>query len=123
MENKTPNSKVESSNQETKSESISLDISKTTDLGKKVTNQGKKSEPEITNKNVPDKATNLDLTSDTKKVVPKKPPKPPKIEEKPFKEFVTNHFIPGLKSSIEQKGIVVSDIKLIEGKSFYYLLP
>tara|TARA_Y100001968_G_scaffold47652_1_gene37930 strand:- start:2969 stop:3520 length:552 start_codon:yes stop_codon:yes gene_type:complete len=48
--------------------------------------------------------------------IPKKAVKPPKIEDKPFSEFITNHLIPGLKSSIEDKGTVVRDIKLIEGK-------
>ena len=47
---------------------------------------------------------------------PKKPVKPPKLEDKPFEEFICKHFIPGLKSSIEDKGILVKDIKLIEGK-------
>ena len=48
--------------------------------------------------------------------IPKKPLKPPKIEDKPFEEFINSHFIPGLKSSIVTKGIPVIDIKLIEGK-------
>ena len=47
---------------------------------------------------------------------PKKPVKPPKIEDKPFDEFITKHLIPDLKSSIEIKGILVDDIKLIEGQ-------
>ena len=46
----------------------------------------------------------------------KKPVKPPKIEDKPFEEFISKHFIPGLKSSIEAKGTSVRDIKLIEGE-------
>ena len=45
----------------------------------------------------------------------KKPLKPPKIEDKPFYEFITNHFIPSLKKSIEEKGTQVNDIKLFEG--------
>ena len=47
--------------------------------------------------------------------IPKKPVKPPKLEEKPFDEFINNHLIPELKSSIEDKGTLVCDIKLIEG--------
>tara|TARA_B100000214_G_C23807426_1_gene553332 strand:+ start:233 stop:784 length:552 start_codon:yes stop_codon:yes gene_type:complete len=47
---------------------------------------------------------------------PKKPVKPPKIEDKPFEEFITKHLLPDLKSSIESKGILVNDIKLIEGQ-------
>ena len=48
--------------------------------------------------------------------IPKKPIKPPKLEDKPFEEFISKHLIPGIKSSIEEKGISVRDIKLIEGK-------
>ena len=47
--------------------------------------------------------------------IPKKPVKPPKLEDKPFDEFINNHLIPGLKSSIENKGVSVIDIKLIQG--------
>ena len=47
--------------------------------------------------------------------IAKKPVKPPKLEDKPFKEFISNFLIPGLKESIEDKGTVVCDIKLIEG--------
>ena len=48
--------------------------------------------------------------------IPKKPVKPPKLEDKPFDEFINSHLIPGLKSSIENKGVSVIDIKLIQGK-------
>ena len=54
--------------------------------------------------------SNLEASSIKKKTV-----KPPKIEDKPFDEFINSHLIPGLKSSIENKGISVSDIKLIHG--------
>ena len=47
--------------------------------------------------------------------ISKKPAKPPKLEDKPFAEFVSNHLIPGLKSSIEKKGTLVKEIELIEG--------
>ena len=47
--------------------------------------------------------------------ISKKPVKPPKIEDKPFLEFISNHFIPGLKTSIQATGTLVRDIKLIEG--------
>ena len=47
--------------------------------------------------------------------IPKKPEKPPKLEDKPFKEFINNHFIPELKISIQKKGTIVRDIKLLEG--------
>ena len=47
--------------------------------------------------------------------IPKKPAKPPKIEDKPFNEFINNYFIPELKSSIQDKGKEINEIKLIHG--------
>ncbi len=60
------------------------------------------------------KKVSSDLNVETSPI-PKKPVKPPKLEEKPFVEFINNHLIPKLKSSIEDKGTLVCDIKLIEG--------
>ena len=59
------------------------------------------------NKNV---LTNIDQPSK-----PTKPIKPPKLEDKPFEEFINQYFIPGLKKSILDKGTAVNDIKLIKG--------
>ena len=56
-----------------------------------------------------------DLTNVKKPETPKKISKPPKIEDKPFKEFITHYFIPALKKSILDKGTVVYEINLIEG--------
>ena len=50
-----------------------------------------------------------------KTTTPKKPVKPPKLEDKPFDEFINKFFIPGLKKSILEKGPNVIEIKLIEG--------
>ena len=47
--------------------------------------------------------------------VPKKPLKPPKIEDKPFLEFINNHFIPDLKTAIIDKGTYVNSIHLVKG--------
>ena len=47
--------------------------------------------------------------------VQKKPIKPPKLEDKPFNEFIKSHFIPGLEKSLKEKGTEVNDINLIEG--------
>ena len=55
--------------------------------------------------------SNLDKQEDK----PKKPIKPPKLEDKPFEEFITEYFIPGLKKSILEKGADVNEIKLIHG--------
>ncbi len=59
--------------------------------------------------------TKLDVSNVDKPVIPKKPLKPPKIEDKPFEEFITKYFIPGLKTSIIEKGSDVKEIKLIKG--------
>ena len=61
----------------------------------------------------------IDSKSDESNVdkapISKKTTKPPKIEDKPFDEFINNFFIPGLKKSIEEKGSEVKDIKLVHG--------
>ena len=56
-----------------------------------------------------------EITKIDKKELPKKPVKPPKIEDKPFEEFITNYFMPGLKKSIQDKGVKVIDMKLMRG--------
>ena len=55
------------------------------------------------------------LTKPDQPVIPKKPIKPPKLEDKPFNEFINNYFIPKLKDSIQSKGTDVIDIKLLKG--------
>ena len=45
--------------------------------------------------------SNKKLESNIEKIaVPKKPVKPPKVEDKPFNEFIIKDLIPGLKKSI-----------------------
>ena len=46
---------------------------------------------------------------------PKKPLKPPKLEDKPFHEFITDYFIPGLRKSLQDKGTKINNIRLIQG--------
>ena len=62
-----------------------------------------------------DSNTNNQLSNVDEPAIPKKPVKPPKLEDKPFEEFITKHFIPGLKESIRDKGSVVNEMKLIQG--------
>ena len=62
-----------------------------------------------------DSNTESEISNIDKPAIPKKPVKPPKIEDKPFEEFITNYFIPGLKESIKNKGACLYDIKLIHG--------
>ena len=53
---------------------------------------------------------NSEVPTEEKPLPPKKPVKPPKIEDKPFEEFINNYFIPGLKQSIIDKGSEVLEI-------------
>ena len=103
MENQNPSNEIDSSKQVTKSQSDPLDKNESA-LDNKI-DSDKLGKPE----NSP--LIKKDLTA-----IPKKPVKPPKPEDKPFKDFISNYLIPGLKASIEDKGAVVSEIKLIEGK-------
>ena len=57
----------------------------------------------------------LELNNIEKPSQTSKPTKPPKLEDKPFEEFINQYFIPGLKKSILDKGSSVNDIKLING--------
>ncbi len=102
MENKTPKNEIGLSNELKESDSDSKDIKANTPLIKK--------DSVILDK--PEKA--LDIKAQPP-AIQKKQVKPPKPEDKPFDEFINKHLIPGLKSSIEEKGIIVCDIKLIEG--------
>ena len=102
MDNQTPSNEMDSINQATKSQSDTLDKNEPVSDGKKDSNTSNK----------PEKSSSINKDAPA---ISKKPAKPPKLEDKPFKEFISQHLIPGLKSSIEKKGTFVSDIKLIEG--------
>ena len=103
MENQNPSNEIDSSKQVTKSQSDSLDKNEPASEGTKDLNTLDK----------PEKSSSLNSGAPA---IPKKPVKPPKLEDKPFKEFISNFLIPGLKASIEDKGTVVCEIKLIEGQ-------
>ena len=103
MENQNPSKEIDSRKEVTKSQTDSLDKNEPASEGKK-------------DLNTLDKQENSTFLNSGATAIPKKPVKPPKLEDKPFKEFISNHLIPGLKSSIEKKGTLVSEIKLIEGK-------
>ena len=103
MENQNPSNEKDSTVEASKEKSNSIDKSKATPVVKK--------DPKIL-----DNTKTLDGIKDDIPPISKKPSKPPKLEDKPFDEFICNHLIPGLKSSIEEKGTLVSEIKLIEGK-------
>ncbi|WP_269612913.1 DUF2996 domain-containing protein [Prochlorococcus marinus] len=100
MENQAPANEKDSGNKVNKSDS--LQTTQPADIDKKDLN--------ILDKQKVSEDLNVDKTP-----IPKKPVKPPKVEEKPFEEFINDHLIPKLKSSIEDKGTLVCDIKLIEG--------
>ncbi len=103
MENQTPFNKIDSSNNVNNLDSDTVGMPQ--------------DEPVIKNKlndlNNSDKASVIDKAANS---TPKKAIKPPKLEDKPFDEFIIKHFIPQLKSSIEKKGSFVRDIKLIQGE-------
>ena len=102
MEKKEPSNKISSTSEQTNSDLNSLNKAEVVSPVKNDTNLIAK----------PVTTTEKKLSSPT---IPKKPVKAPKLEDKPFDDFICNHLIPGLKSSIEDKGIVVRDIKLVEG--------
>ncbi len=102
MENQNHSNEIDSRKQVTKSQSDTLDKNEPVCDGKKDSNTSDK----------PEKSSSINKDSPA---ISKKPVKPPKLEDKPFKEFISNYLIPGLKASIEDKGSVVSEIKLIEG--------
>ena len=54
------------------------------------------------------------MTEETKK--PVKKAKPPKLEDKPFLEFMQEHFIPGLKTTLDEKGLSNVDIAFQKDK-------
>ena len=103
MENQNHTNEIDSNKQVTKSQSDSIDKNEPASEGKK-------------DLNTLDKPENSSLLNSGSPAIPKKPVKPPKLEDKPFKEFISNFLIPGLKASIEDKGTVVCEIKLIEGQ-------
>ncbi len=103
MENQTPLNKIASSNKVTNVDSEAFEMKQGEPFTNKVSNDLNISE---TNSVINKKTTEI----------PKKPVKPPKLEDKPFDEFITNHFIPQLKISLEKRGTLVRDLKLIQGK-------
>ena len=102
MENQNPSKENNSRKQVNKSQLDSSDESETASVGKQNSNT----------LGMPEKSSQVKSESPA---IPKKAVKPPKLEDKPFKEFISNYLIPGLKTSIEDKGTVVNEIKLIEG--------
>ena len=103
MKNNAPADEINSNIESTKANSIPLDMPEPTSHDKK--NSDLLATPEG--------GTSNEVKNPS---IAKKTVKPPKLEDKPFKEFVIDHLIPGLKSTIENKGIIVSDIKLIKGE-------
>ena len=59
--------------------------------------------------------TSDNVNNAEKPLIQKKPPKPPKLEDKPFNEFISSYFIPGLETAIKKKGTEVKYIKLEQG--------
>ena len=126
MENLKPSNEINSKDEVGNADSVSDKKEKIDSLGKTEANSEGQKELETTTKKqitspLPKKSETLGKTEATSPSqngscsTPKKTVKPPKLEEKPFKEFISNHLIPELKKSIQGKGTLVIDIKLIEG--------
>ena len=108
MENSTDNSKTEN-----KSEADNVNKpSIVTPISESINGSNKVDKPSIV---TPKSESKSKLNNADKPITPKKAIKPPKLEDKPFDEFITNYFIPGLKKSILDKGTAVNEIKLIQG--------
>jgi len=56
-----------------------------------------------------------EISNIDKSTIQKKTVKPPKLEDKPFEEFITSYFIPGLQKSIQDRGSDITEIQLIHG--------
>ncbi|MBS0016656.1 MAG: DUF2996 domain-containing protein [Arthrospira sp. SH-MAG29] len=42
--------------------------------------------------------------------------KPPAVEDKPFPEFIENHYIPAVKKALEKEGITDLDVAFVKAK-------
>ena len=103
MENQNDSNQIQSKNDKTKLETHTIDLPDPSAVGK--------NDSKVLGKPLTDSKLKAEENPNVNK-----PVKPPKIEDKPFEEFINKHLIPGLKSSIEAKGTSVRDIKLIEGE-------
>ena len=81
MENQNPSNEIDSSKKVTRSQSDSLDKNEPASEGKK-------------DLNTLDKPEKSSLLNNNAAAIAKKPVKPPKLEDKPFKEFISNYLIP-----------------------------
>lgn len=74
---------------------------------------------EDTNPKTPDKETTADKPAKAAQAKPEgdakpkaaKKEKPPAVEDKPFPEFITEHFLPGLKQTLGNVGIQDLELK------------
>ena len=116
MEKKQPTNKIKAKNELTKELTVPLEKTKPDSAENKELVQAEAKTSDINNSESIQKSKKPpDVKSEAAKTI-KKPIKPPKIEDKPFDEFVVNHLIPCLKSSLEEKGVSVYELKLIEGQ-------
>lgn len=50
------------------------------------------------------------------KAAPAKKPKPPALEDKPFQEFIQEHFAPALKTALGDRGVTDLDLRFGQEK-------
>lgn len=55
------------------------------------------------------------MTDAAKPTKPAKKPKPPKVEDKPFTEFIEGHFLPELQTALASKGLDDMELSFFEG--------
>jgi len=118
MENKKSSDEVKAKNEIREIDSNALDISEQSPLAQNAGENLSLPNTDPTAKNKSNALANPVIENTLKNpavLTSKKPVKPPKLEEKPFDDFISNHLIPGIKTSIQESGTSVTDIKLVEG--------
>ncbi len=63
-----------------------------------------------------DSNKNIGTKTDVPKQTPISNPKPKKVEDKPFAEFINEDFIPKLKKGLQDSGITIKSIHLKQGE-------
>ena len=76
----------------------------------------KKTEEKKTDAKPADKAEKKTDAKPAAKAAKAKKAKPPKLEDKPFSEFIQEHYLPALKEAMAKEGIENVDLSFVEQK-------
>lgn len=60
------------------------------------------------------KKPSTEKKADAKPAAKAKKAKPPKLEEKPFEEFIQEHYLPTLKKAMAEEGIEEADLSFVQ---------